>query len=144
MTPQIYTVDQIAKPAYYDRQPVPFVLNTDIIVGQHSPTVRGSYTPALRHEAFAEQFYMGMFRTVAPTVSDLFILTLSFLPLAGGSYVVQQLIGQQSGGGPVGPVQNASFGLVRYGDTLQITTADQSTGGTVIYRCTAKGCEFLT
>lgn len=133
----------LARPAYYDRDPVPVYGAVNATFAPHGVTQRASYTPPTDYAAFIEFIQYTHIRTAAAAPAASSNLYWDFLPFYGGtvrvlwSYFLDNTVNLVKTG------QIDGYGYMAYGDTLQLFTQDASTGGTMSYQSSMKGTEFL-
>lgn len=142
--PQIFTTSEIARPQYYDRQPVPIVasfLSSGVV--PHALTTRASYSPAYPYAAFIEAITLQVIRQSAAAAQSYQEAFVFFLPYYGGTYQLLPCTGYSNVPGNVTQQNMSDYGYMAYGDTLQLKTSDPSTGGTGSYSVLLKGTEFL-
>lgn len=133
----------ISRPVYYDRIPVPVLANAGVAVAGHATVVRWSYAPPTSYAAFIESIYSQVSRVAVGAPSATANDTFNFLPFFGGTdpiminslFDLAALSTQQ--------ITLTSFGYMAYGDALEFTTQDGSTGGLVFHAGYFKGTEFL-
>jgi hypothetical protein len=141
--PQIYTVEQIARPAYYDRQPIAVFTGYANIVGPHATTLRASYSPPGGYANFGEIVMLGAIRATAAPGNALASAIMNIAPFYGGEFSVGQANLDNLGVGAEKTVILTQVGYIAFGDTLKFYTVDGSAGGTIQYNLYFKGTEFL-
>jgi len=141
--PQVYQVSEIARPAYYDRQPISQIPNYNGIVGPHGTTVRVSYSPAFRLAYFIESSLAQVQRITAASAMDVAQTAVIYNPFQGGSIQISAAILYNNAVRALIQQQLTQFGYMAYGDTISITTFDLSTGGTCQFLGFIKGTEFV-
>lgn len=143
MAPQIYQTEQIARPVYYDRQPVPAFASYSAGLGPHGFTVRATYSPAYPYAAFIENCYVSVQRTGAAAAvfraytSILFTSFLGPSGFMGLSSITDNVVNHWE------HFNQSDVGYMAYGDMIQIGTENGDTGGVVAFNGTIKGTEFL-
>lgn len=141
--PQVYVVSAVARPAYYDRQPLSIFANHFNSYGPHGTTVRASYGPPEGKAAYIEMVDVLMTRVTAGAGGGPAQSLLYFLVGGGPSYVI---FNPQMYSAVVGAQQLAhadSFGFIEAGDSMQWQTVDQFTAGQVYYQLALKGTQYV-
>lgn len=136
-------MDAIARPAYYDRAPIPIIVQYSGVVAPHAPTTRASYTPPDGFANFLETMYLFERRQTAAAPGSSVVSYVELLPFYGGSGVILQNY-FESGLVALQPATMLSnYGYIAYGDTIRLVTFDSSIGGSIQYQLALKGTEFL-
>lgn len=142
--PQIFTTSEIARPQYYDRQPIPVVasfLSSGTV--PHAATIRASYSPAFPYAAFIEAITLQVIRQAVAAPNGYQEAFVFFLPYFGGTYQLLPCTLYSNVIGAVAQQNMSDYGYMAYGDTLQLKTSDNGTGGSGAYSTLLKGTEFL-
>lgn len=142
--PNVFPVAEIARPAYYDRQPVTYSPLYSGLVGPHALTVRFTYTPPFYYAAFVETATSVIQRYTAAGTPGAVAAQLRFTPYFGGATANFSLLYQMSNV-PTNVV-NANvtgLGYVAYGDVIDFATQDLSVGGTCVFYGSIKFTEFV-
>lgn len=131
------------RPAYYDRNPVGRVDSDLVDVVPHGSTVRWTYTVPTGTKAYIQRVRGSIFRTtVAAPVARVDLLIDVQPSVAEGR---ARIIDLESLANTVGARDAENFagaGLLEAGGEVRLITADQSTGGTVLYAGTLWSVEF--
>lgn len=140
---RVFPVDQIARPAYYDRQPVNVIGSYQALVAPHAVVTRWSYSPAFPFAAFIETVNVLTMRISAAGPLGISQATIAFAPFTGGSANIVNALLSSNTVGQTTAIPLSSLGYMAYGDTVSATTQSSDTGGTVFYVASFKGCEFV-
>ena len=82
-------------------------------------------------------------RSVAGAPSNLCLGYVRLLPYYGGTFDVSLMSFNINVSGNAESLVVTNYGYMAYGDTVQMLTADFSTGGTVLWNLALKGTEFI-
>jgi len=139
---RVGTPSAVARPDWYDRNPV--VQNnyyTGVVV-PHTETERWTYTVPAGKKAMVEHLSLFMRRTTAPTTVGLAALIIYYRPSSGGETI---LCGIEFSDATAETYRALALGhniTMLAGDRLRAATFDLSTGGYVKYVAAAKVVEF--
>lgn len=133
----------LARPTYFDRDPVMVASTYSATVAPHGQTARVTYTPPVNRAAFIEILFLFTYKSTAAGAPGLVQATALFTPDGGAGVVVARAQTDSNVIGLASLVQFTSFGYMQGGDTMTILTIDPSTGGTQSFTTTVKGTEFL-
>lgn len=115
--------------AWYDRNPTTVTLiYSTRNVAPHASTSRGSYTVPQGKKAFVSNIYIELLRSAAATTVGVAYALVQ--TLYTGLLVVSH---EKNAVGDREWADRAADGLVGAGNSLEIRTADASTGGTIDY-----------
>lgn len=132
----------LARPQYYDRDPVPVAASYLATVAPHGSTIRASYSTAYPYAAFIESLIVDIIRVTAAAAVGPVSGHWEFLPFSGGTYRLQWVYFVDNTLQVQRAQEGNSFGYMAFGDTIQFVTVDGSTGGTNFYLGSMKGTEF--
>lgn len=133
----------VARPAYFDRDPIPVNPSFYGIIPPHGFTTQATYTPAFGYAAFIEEMVLTVVRTNVAAPAGVVNDWIIFLPFFGGYMYPVFLYDVLATAFDSRQLNVSSFGYMAYGDTLAINTSDVSTGGFMLHNLAVKGTEFL-
>jgi hypothetical protein len=140
--PQVFQVTQIARPNYYDRQPISISQFYTNGLAPHVSTVRSTYTVPANRVAFMELFFLNAYRSTAAVAADIVQAYVEYVPNGGGSSRILQVQFVNNAVFAGDRNQAPSFGYMKGGDIIRTVTFDGSNGGTCSYLLAFKGIEF--
>lgn len=137
-----YEIEQISRPAWYDRNSLPAADGYSDTVGPHLPTERVSYTVPVDRRAMVELLYIQIIRMTAAAPHARVNAEWHLIP-EGGAEVDLLVLNQlnNTAGNELHLALGSSF-MIFQGDQLLGYTRDQSTNGTVRYELHYKITEF--
>lgn len=138
-----YQTSEIARPEYYDRQPIPVFCAYSNVVAPAGGTIRATYTPPANYAAFVEVVSLSIRRATAAAPAQAAAFYLNFLPFYGGSFIVLFVTFDSNVVGDVRGDTLSSLGYMAFGDSINLTTFDFSVGGTLQFTGAAKATEFV-
>lgn len=133
----------IARPAYYDRDPIPAIANYADQIPPAGSTVRASYIPPNGYAAFIEAMFLFTYRGVVAAAPSIVQFYVNFRPFTGGVYRVAQVQQNTNVLFEDKTLVSGNFGYMAFGDQIDLITFDGSTGGQQAFGGTVKGTEFL-
>lgn len=134
----------LARPAYYDRDPLMVQGGYNSSLAPHATTLRISYAPPFQRAAFVELINLFIIRVGVAGAAGLSALWWQ-ASLAGSGVFYKVAYSAIDNVAVATSNQNVvtSLGYFAYNDQLQAYTLDAATGGTVYYDTSFKGTEFL-
>lgn len=141
--PQVFQVQQIARPAYYDRQPFATTCAWDVSVAPHGTTTRASLQVSANEAAFIELGFLRNIRVTAAGTLGQSSTLVFYTPLGEAAQLV--LVNYFNDNTLLVNYQQVlqQLGYMREGDLLEVKTTDTGVGGTVAYQGAIKGTIFL-
>ena len=141
--PRIFTTTEIAKPQYYDRQALTYLLQYTRNGGPVGIGIVASYTAQDQTAAFIESIEMRCTReTASPGASEAIVAVELVTSLLQSGFVYQISNRSNTPSTVVDKIAN-SFGYLAFGDILRIYFGDVSAGGTTSASCVIKFCEYI-
>jgi len=139
---RVGTPSAVARPEWYDRNPIHRLYGYSGNLAPHSVTTRWTYTVPAGKKAFLELAAVHHIKTAAATTVVNSYSSILITP-SGGS--LTELIAAQIYTNAVGDKDRAETGhaaVLLAGDIIQFNTYNGDTGGTVWHRGVAKITEF--
>ena len=127
----------VARPAYYDRNATPQTNEYSATVGPHTGTTRYSYTVASGKKAVVEFGFVSLQRVTAPSAGSTYygaVLSKSFTISLRTPYVESTSVVVLASSVVALPLSLTLYG----GESIEASTGDFSTGGTVFYTIQSK------
>lgn len=141
--PQIYQTTQIARPQFYDRNPVMSILSYNAGgVAPHAVTTRTSLTVPAAKKAWLDGLWLRITRQTAPAGAGLVQILCPYTPSGGGAAYMNWLEMSNGAAGFSTYKDVVQLGFLNSGDLLQIQTVDPSAGGTVDYTLACKSTTY--
>jgi len=141
---RVGTPSAVARPAWYDRNPVVAGHSYFAVTGPHTYTTRFTYTVPAGKKAMVEVMHANVKRVTAPTTGGYAGIYFAFTP-SGGTLTIILRAELTSADAAAKDKESASIGssmTLKAGDTIDAATQDLSTGGTIYYGIDMKITEF--
>jgi len=141
---RVGTPSAVARPDWYDRNPIPTNLYWDAETGPHAATERWTYTVPSGKKALVEVLQCVVKRTVAATTPLTPYTRISYTPSGGTerSLLTAILLSAENA---VKDKMESGIGATLtmfVGDRIRAMSADAGTGGTCFYLAAGKVTEF--
>lgn len=140
--PQWASPVPVAKATYYDRNARPSYHGYVVTVAPHSETVRVNYTVPDPYAAFWEVVSNYVGRSAAGASAGDCGIRVVAVNVFSVSEVMDLVNFNNNTAGFQTSDTITGFGFLGPGDTVQVSTYDGSSGGSVTYRTGIKGTEF--
>lgn len=141
--PQIFQVQQIARPSYYDRQPEPATIDYVAVLAPFPNTLVATYEAAFPQAAFIEAINVTMIRSTAAGVLAVNIVNAQYTGDGVDTAMIMRVFHQSNVVNNLVSQQVTQFGYMGYGDKLDFYAQNGDTGGTVIFAIAMKGIAFI-
>lgn len=141
--PLWFQTTQVARPHFYDRNPVMSIVAFDIGgIGPHGTTNRTSFTVGVGKKAWLDSLFMFQGRSGVAGAPGVVTSRATYTPAGGGATF---LVKNETVFNVVGNSKDLILpveGFMNTGDLVQLQTTDTSTGGTMDYAVSTKTTTF--
>lgn len=141
--PLIFQSTAVARPAYYDRNPITTMVSINLaVVAPHVLTLRASYTVPANKKAWLDSVWLHIVRSNAAAPAGPAEIRCNETTTVVGAQLATYVYHNNNTVGFDVTQNLANGGFLGTGDNIQVFTIDTSTGGSCDYDMAVKATQF--